>query len=47
MIEGPGHMLHHLVPDEFLEAIVTAERLAPGTGESLTLESRDGDPLAA
>ena len=47
MIEGMGHMLHHLVPDEVLEAIGTAERLAPRTTASLPPVSRDKGPLAA
>jgi pimeloyl-ACP methyl ester carboxylesterase len=29
LFEGMGHMLHHLVPDEVLDAIVAAEHLAP------------------
>jgi pimeloyl-ACP methyl ester carboxylesterase len=45
-IKGVGHMLHHLVPDEVLNAIVTAEALAPGMSTSLTPVSRDKDPLA-
>jgi len=47
LIEGMGHMLHHLVPYAVLDAIDTAERLAPRAAVSLTPGSEDEDPLAA
>jgi len=47
LIEGMGHMLHHLVPDAVLEAIGTAERLSPRTAASLATPSHDQGALAA
>lgn len=47
LFEGMGHMLHHLVPGEVLEAVVTAERLAPRASASLSPVSHDKNSLAA
>jgi pimeloyl-ACP methyl ester carboxylesterase len=47
LIEDMGHMLHHLVPENVMDAILTAERLAPGVAASHTPVLLDEEPLPA